>query len=356
MAFSAVTLSTDDVSALVGVVNQHGSQLSALFASAGVLSGTLAVRSGTTLSSTLTVTSAVTLSGALAVTSGLTASSTLAVASTATFSAGATFASLVTLSGGFALGSTLALSADLTVASGVTASSTLTVTSAAVFSSTLRVTSAATFSGGVTITSGLLASATLGVVSQATFSGPVIFYGSATFTSTLSGAIVASAGFAQSATSAAFAGSASRASSVTFRGALLLVNSAVSLADDTNVTLSWGSPAFDTASFFASAAPSRVTMGAGVSYARLAAQVGFSAVVSGFRRLSITQNGGAVNGYALVTAWAVSSADSPTEVYCQTAVLSVVSGDYFEVVARHNAAATLSTLNDSRTWFSLEVW
>ena len=117
MAFSTVNIAVDDVSALVVGHNQVASQLSGLFATSAVFSGTVQVSGATRLSSTLTVTS-------------------LAV-----FSAPVSIAGSLTVTGAL----------NATVLSAEFATSARGSQSAFVISSTLTVTSEATFSAPVTL-------------------------------------------------------------------------------------------------------------------------------------------------------------------------------------------------------------
>ena len=107
MAFSTVTIATDDVSALVVAHNQVASQLSALFASAGVFSGTLTVTSLATFSGPVSIAGSLTVTGVLNAavlsaafaTSAAGSTSAFALSSTLTVTSAATFSAPVTISG-----------------------------------------------------------------------------------------------------------------------------------------------------------------------------------------------------------------------------------------------------------------
>lgn len=126
MAFSSISIITDDVSALVVAFQQHATQLSGLFATSGLFSGTLAVTGAMYVSSRLTVTSLATFSGPVSIAGSLTVTgalnaavgsvgfatsaagaSSFAISSTLTVGSAATFSAPVTITGVSAIGLTL---------------------------------------------------------------------------------------------------------------------------------------------------------------------------------------------------------------------------------------------------------
>ena len=121
----------------------------------------------------------------------------------------------------------------------------------------------------------------------------------------------------------------------------------------TRQVLAWTSALLDTGIFWHASHPTRVTISGAVTMARVTAHVVWGADPNGFRMLSIRKNGGAFPGRGLTHAVAVSGMMGMD---VQTALIPVVSNDYFELECAAHDAGGPATILGARSWLSIEGW
>jgi hypothetical protein len=139
-----------------------------------------------------------------------------------------------------------------------------------------------------------------------------------------------------------------------FRGALVKKTAAQSIANASNVGLSFDADVYDTDTIHDTVTNnSRLTVPAGVRLIRLVAGVEFAANATGVRVLWFRKNGSnfdagfaqTVPGHATLQSWAI--VVSP--------VLNVAAGDYFEAFVYQNSGAALNTNATAFTSFGMEI-
>lgn len=138
-----------------------------------------------------------------------------------------------------------------------------------------------------------------------------------------------------------------------FDGALMQLTAGnQSITQDTDTPINWTSPVFDTKGFWSSGAPSRLTIPAGISEIRLAGNLNWASDVD-LKQLIMWKNGALFAGAArlfgesnIASAWSMNGTG---------AVIQVVEGDYFELIARIGGAGAVDINASIDTWFSLEV-
>lgn len=135
-----------------------------------------------------------------------------------------------------------------------------------------------------------------------------------------------------------------------WRGARLQLVSATSVANNTFAAFaSWPTPLADTNNFWASGSPSRFTIPAGVTKVRLVGKTFWANSSTGQRWCFVRKNGAdLVEGGGMITQAAFESTTTIT-----SGTVSVVAGDYFELLVAQNTGGALNLTTPS--YFEIEV-
>lgn len=142
-----------------------------------------------------------------------------------------------------------------------------------------------------------------------------------------------------------------------FRGALVYkTGSPVTIAN--NAIMTWDSESYDTDSIFTvGTSASRLVVPTGVTKVRLNCSIGFSGLSDAkYFKARITKNGGVYPGVTTGGEQNNSGADMSFDIAAATPVLTVTSGDYFEVVIFHlDSPDPTLQVNLTQTWFAMEI-
>jgi len=132
---------------------------------------------------------------------------------------------------------------------------------------------------------------------------------------------------------------------VSFQGAILNLIAPLSVGAGNTAPITWGLPVFDPLGLWSPGAPTRLTVPANVTIIRVMAGIVYSTGGTSRARHFLKQNGVLVNQMA-------SGLWNTVGVNVDSGPLSVVPGDYFEVVP--NPSATRTAQAGQVTYFSLE--
>jgi hypothetical protein len=136
-----------------------------------------------------------------------------------------------------------------------------------------------------------------------------------------------------------------------FKSFLAAPSAVTSLADNTITTITFSAPIYNNG-FWNAATPNRITIPSGVSKVKVKALASFASNSNGHRLLLVRKNNvNQVGELQVITPAAPSVA---TFIYGESAVISVMEGDYFEFRVRQTSGGALD-LNSGGTWFTLEV-
>lgn len=143
-------------------------------------------------------------------------------------------------------------------------------------------------------------------------------------------------------------------SSNPWRGCQVSLSANQSIPNSAFTVVNFGAEDIDTDSIWNIGAPSRLTVPVGVSKIRLSAGVSWSGNSTGLRYLEFYKNGGGVPPAGSV-AQGIPANTNYNAVNCTGGVMSVSAGDYFELRVLQNSGGSLNVLNNSRTWFQMEI-
>lgn len=150
-------------------------------------------------------------------------------------------------------------------------------------------------------------------------------------------------------------------STAAFRGALVYLNASESLNPSTAYQIPFTQEAYDTDAIHDTGTnTTRLTVPTGVTKIRLLTQVVFSGKSDAtLRSAYFKKNAGAnFSGNAVGQIAALNHATYGTYINITTPVLTVTSGDYFELTAYHEASSSLNLGGNSfgnATWFAMEI-
>ena len=137
-------------------------------------------------------------------------------------------------------------------------------------------------------------------------------------------------------------------------GALVKLSANQTIANNSNVVLSWGGESFDTDGYHDNSTNnSRLTVPSGVSKVIISGQARWDSNTSGTREILVQKNGStAYDGrpfqhLGAQTHFTMQSFVSP--------VLAVSPGDYFEMVAWQDSGSSRSIESNVATWFSIQA-
>ena len=136
-----------------------------------------------------------------------------------------------------------------------------------------------------------------------------------------------------------------------FIGAMVKLDTNISLNTKTTLYVPWQSALYNTSGFWNPTNPTRLTVPKGVKMVKIAANVLWAANDTGSRLLRVKQNGNYMPGlpYVLRTAEGTSATQG------SSGAIPVKEGDYFELEVRHEAGVTIDFRADPYTWFSIEA-
>ncbi|PTI10685.1 hypothetical protein BU096_00495 [Staphylococcus xylosus] len=136
-----------------------------------------------------------------------------------------------------------------------------------------------------------------------------------------------------------------------FMGAMVKLDTNISLNTKTTLYVPWQSALYNTSGFWNPTNPTRLTVPKGVSKVRLSANVLWASNATGMRLLRVKQNGNYMPGLPYI----LKSAETTTGTQGNSGVIPVKEGDYFELEVRHEAGVAIDFRADPYTWFSIEV-
>lgn len=141
-----------------------------------------------------------------------------------------------------------------------------------------------------------------------------------------------------------------------FRGAMVRKSANQSISSGTNTPVTWQTAIYDTSGIYSPSNPTRLTVPAGVTKVRLAAQIVFGANATGKRDVLIQKNGSLnYDGRATTNTLPVTGTSQTMTVNLTSPVLEVTQGDYFEILAYQNSGGSLTVDDWWTTWATLEV-
>ncbi len=136
-----------------------------------------------------------------------------------------------------------------------------------------------------------------------------------------------------------------------FRGALAISTASQNIPHVTLTAINWSTETYDTDNIHESTThPSRLTVPAGVTYARLSANTQWASNSVGFRYITIHKNGTEVVGLPV----SKKIASYETEDNIHSAIIPVTGGDYFDFLVYQDSGSSLS-FSYGRSWFAMEI-
>jgi len=147
---------------------------------------------------------------------------------------------------------------------------------------------------------------------------------------------------------------------VNFRGALVYRTAVLSIPTgmSNGIVVPWTSENYDTDSIHDNSTnPSRLTVPSGVTRVRLRASGAWAQDEVGDRRIRTFKNGAVFIGQGNSLVHPADDGTENTIQSCESAVVTVVGGDYFELQASQDSAGALDLVHDSghSTWFAMEI-
>lgn len=141
-----------------------------------------------------------------------------------------------------------------------------------------------------------------------------------------------------------------------WKGTRVKLSANLSLATATGAAVTWAAIDLDNGGYWSSGAPTRFTVPSGVTKVRLAACLRWAGNATGNRFAFIRKNGASytMGGPADTRTAATGGASWPTDQNIVSGVLSVVAGDYFELVAQQNSGSSLA-LDFNVCWFEVNT-
>ncbi|GIW56418.1 MAG: hypothetical protein KatS3mg082_2822 [Nitrospiraceae bacterium] len=135
-----------------------------------------------------------------------------------------------------------------------------------------------------------------------------------------------------------------------FRGALVNLTAAEPVPTSTDTVLAWDAAVYDTDGFWSASNPTRLTVPAGVSRVRLKGNVHWDSGGTGYRHIWAHRNGALFPGAGRES----DEGDSGVQNFA-CAVVPVVAGDSFELIALQTSGSTMNVLAADDSWFAIEV-
>lgn len=136
-----------------------------------------------------------------------------------------------------------------------------------------------------------------------------------------------------------------------FIGAMVKLDTNISLNTKTTLYVPWQSALYNTSGFWNPTNPTRLTVPKGVKKVRVSANVLWASNATGSRLLRVKQNGNYMPGLPYV----LKTAETTSATQGNSGVIPVKEGDYFELEVRHEAGVAIDFRADPYTWFSIEA-
>jgi hypothetical protein len=134
-----------------------------------------------------------------------------------------------------------------------------------------------------------------------------------------------------------------------FHGALAVKTATQAIAASTNTPISYDAVGYDTKGFWSAAAPTRLTVPAGITRVIVSANTRFTGGSANYQTW-IVRNGVEVHGAPNAS---MASGFGTGHINMSSAVLSVSEGDWFEAIAFSSVARTIDS--GPRTWLAIAV-
>lgn len=137
--------------------------------------------------------------------------------------------------------------------------------------------------------------------------------------------------------------------------ALVRLTADQSISNATHTAIAWSSVSFDDAAIWSGGTPSRLTVPAGFSRARLCANAAWTAASGGIRRLGFRLNGSTGVGLGWTQITAPSAGTAEYQNYA-SGIVPCVAGDYFEAFVFQGSGGALNLVGTAatETWASVE--
>ena len=116
------------------------------------------------------------------------------------------------------------------------------------------------------------------------------------------------------------------------------------------MAIAWDATVYDTNAFWFVGNPTRLTVPGGVTKVRLKGNIDWTFGGTGYRHVWMHQNGGLFFGMGRESDEGDAGVQS-----IGSAVVDVVPGDHFELIARQTSGSTRNVAADELTWFAIEV-
>ncbi len=139
------------------------------------------------------------------------------------------------------------------------------------------------------------------------------------------------------------------------RGALVNATTAQSIPTTTFMALAFNAEVYDTDFIHDNAVNnSRLTVPTGITRVRLCGMVDWGTATGGTRNKLITKNG--ANAIVIGLPWLSRHPGGEPQTILTSAIVPVVSGDYFQLKVHHDATGSISTeAGGQGVWFSMEI-
>ena len=143
-------------------------------------------------------------------------------------------------------------------------------------------------------------------------------------------------------------------SGLPFKGALVVKSGTQSIANATNVDVTWQTVIYDTDAFFSGGSPTKLTVPAGVTRVRLSGVVDWSATgVQNKRAVQILKNDAVFDGFGQNTRIDSGTASDEQRQGVVSAIVDVDEGDFFEINVRQTSGGGKNV--EVNSWFAIEV-
>lgn len=138
-------------------------------------------------------------------------------------------------------------------------------------------------------------------------------------------------------------------------GTLLALGATQSVPNNTETAVTWPAEQRDTANAFLLSAPTRITVPAGFTLARIAAQVTFAANATGSRKARILRNGSQEGVGLPAVRFDAAGGTDVTVLPLSGGIVPVAPGDYFELLVVQDSGGALN-LTATNTWLAAEFF
>ncbi len=143
-------------------------------------------------------------------------------------------------------------------------------------------------------------------------------------------------------------------SGLPFKGALVTKSGTQSIANASNVDVTWQTAIYDTDSFYSAGSPTKLTVPAGVTRVRLSGVIDWAATTSQNKRsVLIVKNDAGFDGFGQNVRIDSSTASDEQRQTVVSAIVDVDEGDFFEILVRQTSGGGKNI--ETNSWFAIEV-